>query len=151
MRMMKQVVLELGRGLLAGLAGTAAMTISTTIEMKLRRRPPSRAPAEAAKKLLRLRARSEKAERRLANLVHWSYGTFWGVARAAVGAAGLRGFAAPAAHFGILWGSALVALPAIGVAPPVYRWPPAEIGTDLVHHAVYVAASDAAYRVLARW
>ena len=35
------IAAKIGMGLFAGLAGTAAMTISSTIEMKLRQRPPS--------------------------------------------------------------------------------------------------------------
>ena len=41
-----------GKGLFAGAAGTVAMTVSSTIEMKLRGRLPSSAPARAAAKLL---------------------------------------------------------------------------------------------------
>lgn len=38
----------IGIGLMAGLAGTAAITLSQTIEMKLTKRPPSTAPVDAA-------------------------------------------------------------------------------------------------------
>ena len=36
---------SIGRGLVAGFAGTAAMTVSSTVEAKLRGRAPSSAPA----------------------------------------------------------------------------------------------------------
>jgi hypothetical protein len=42
----------IGKGLVAGLAGTAAMTASSTLEMKLRKRKGSAAPAKAAEKAL---------------------------------------------------------------------------------------------------
>jgi hypothetical protein len=42
------VAAAVGKGLFAGAAGTAAMTLSSTIEMRLRRRPASSAPADAA-------------------------------------------------------------------------------------------------------
>jgi len=42
----------IGRGLLAGLAGTAAMTVSSTLEMRLRGRAASSAPADATAKVL---------------------------------------------------------------------------------------------------
>lgn len=41
-----------GKGLAAGLIGTAAMTISSTIEARVRQREPSTAPADAAAKVL---------------------------------------------------------------------------------------------------
>ena len=73
---------EIARGLLAGLVGTAAMTVSSTLEAKLRGRPFSTAPAEAAAKVLGIKEfRSEAARSRFSNLVHWGYGTGWGAVR----------------------------------------------------------------------
>jgi hypothetical protein len=154
MKRARGIAYEIGRGLLAGLAGTVAMTISSTIEMKLRRRPPSDAPARAAGKVLGVRPRDEAGRRRFGNAVHFGYGTSWGLARAAIGsslnAANARppGVVAPALHFALVWGAAAVMLPSLGVAPPVRKWGAKEIAIDVFHHAVYVAATDAAYRAL---
>jgi hypothetical protein len=41
------VATSVGKGLFAGVVGTAAMTISSTLEMKIRGRPGSSAPSEA--------------------------------------------------------------------------------------------------------
>jgi hypothetical protein len=38
-----------GKGLFAGAVGTAAMTVSSSIEAKLRHRGPSSAPSDAAR------------------------------------------------------------------------------------------------------
>ena len=46
------VAAAFGKGVFAGVAGTAAMTISSTVEMKLRGRAASSAPAQAAAKVL---------------------------------------------------------------------------------------------------
>lgn len=46
------VAAAFGKGIFAGVAGTAVMTISSTIEMKLRGRPASSASAQAATKVL---------------------------------------------------------------------------------------------------
>lgn len=51
---------SIGKGLFAGMAGTAAMTISSTVETKLRGRKPSDAPAEAAAKVLGVSPIEEK-------------------------------------------------------------------------------------------
>jgi hypothetical protein len=56
--------------LVAGLVGTAAMTLSSTLEMKLRRGEPSRAPARVAAQLLGVEPKGETAEARFATLVH---------------------------------------------------------------------------------
>jgi hypothetical protein len=49
---MTRLAEAIGGGLLAGVAGTAAMTASSTLEAKLRDRGSSSAPADAASKVL---------------------------------------------------------------------------------------------------
>jgi uncharacterized membrane protein YagU involved in acid resistance len=142
---------NVGKGLLAGLAGTAAMTVSSTLEAKLRRRELSTAPAKAAKKLLGIRSfESREAEQRFSNLVHWGYGTGWGVARGVLRTVGMPPKLATPAHYGAVWGSALVTLPALDVAPPVFLWPGKEVAIDVFHHAVYAAATGVVYELLDR-
>jgi hypothetical protein len=151
MKALKTISREVGRGLLAGLAGTIMMTIASTLEMKARGRKPSSAPADAAGKVLGVAPRDDHGKQRFSNFVHFAYGTSWGLARAALGAAGVRGrAAAPLSHLGMVWLTELVMLPALGVAPPVWKWGAKEIAIDALHHGVYVAATDAAYRALGR-
>jgi len=144
------VAAAVGKGLFAGAAGTAAMTLSSTIEMRLRRRPASSAPADAAAKVLGVEPKGEKEEARFSTLVHWGYGTSWGVARGLLGAAGLRGVQAAAAHFGAVWGSEQIILPALGVAPPLWEWRAEEVAIDTFHHLVYASATSLAYTLLDR-
>jgi hypothetical protein len=124
------------------------MTLSSTIEMKLRGRAASSAPADAATKVLGVEPRGEKEEARFSTLVHWGYGTSRGAARGLIGAAGLSGIEAEAAHFGAVWGTEQVALPALGVAPPFWRWGAKEVAIDAFHHLVYASATGAAYALL---
>ena len=114
----------MGKGLFAGAVGTAAMTVSSTLEMRARGRAASTAPADAAGKVLGVEPKDEAGEARFASLVHWSYGTGWGAVRGLIGAAGLEDPAATAAPFGAVWGSEQVMLPALGVAPPFWTWGP---------------------------
>jgi hypothetical protein len=80
----------IGKGLLAGVVGTAAMTLSNTIEMRVRNPQASNAPAEAAKKVLGIEEfQSDAAEERFSNPVHWGYGTAWGALRGLLGPPGL--------------------------------------------------------------
>ena len=64
------VAADFGKGLFAGLAGTAAMTASSTLEMKLSGRGESTTPAQAAEEVLDVEPPNEEAESRFSNLVH---------------------------------------------------------------------------------
>lgn len=137
-----------GRGLFAGAAGTVAMTLSSTLEMKLRGREGSTAPADAAGKVLGIQPRDPAGKAQFSTVVHWSYGTGWGAVRGLIGAAGLSGPAAAGAHFAAIWPSALVMLPSLGVAPPPWKMAPADLGIDALHHLVYATATSVAYAAL---
>jgi len=136
----------IGNGVLAGVAGTAAMTVSSTVEAKLRGRGSSSAPSDAAGKVLGVQPRNPAGRARFSTAVHWSYGTAWGAARGLIGLSGLSAVPATAAHFAAVWGWSLVMLPALGVAPPVWRQPAPEVAIDAAHHLVYVSATSAAFQ-----
>ena len=94
------------------------MTVSSTIEAKLRGRAFSTAPAKAATKALGIEQFDDGAAyARFSNLVHWGYGTGWGVARGLMRSLGVSPGLATPAHFAALWGSALYSLPKYEVAP----------------------------------
>lgn len=138
----------IGRGLFAGAVGTAAMTVSSTAEAKLRDRASSSAPADAAGKVLGVKPTDEAGEARFSTVVHWSYGTSWGAVRGLLDAAGLDGSRATAVHFAAIWGGAQVMLPALDVAPPPWKSPPLEIAIDAWHHTVYAVITSLAYTAL---
>lgn len=54
------VAAAVGKGLLAGLVGTVAMTLSSTAEAKLRGRGSSSAPADAAAKVLGVEPKGDR-------------------------------------------------------------------------------------------
>lgn len=139
----------LGKGLVAGAVGTAAMTVSSTLEAKARGRGSSTTPADAAAKVLGVRP-DEKSGERFNNAVHWGYGTGWGMVRGLLAALGLSGPAAALAHFAAVWGSEQVVLPATGVGKPIWTYGATEAAVDGCHHAVYAAATSAAYEWLDR-
>ena len=144
------IAASIGKGIVAGFAGTAAITASTMIEMKLRDRPPSETPARVGGKVLGVRPRDEKAKQRFAQIMHWAYGTTWGAARGLIDAAGLHGPAASGAHFAAVWGTALVMLPAADAAEPVTKMKAPEVAIDAFHHAVYAWATGLVYDYLNR-
>lgn len=139
-----------GKGLFAGVAGTGAMTISSTVEMKLRGREASSAPVDAATKVLGVQPTGEDEKARLASIVHWGYGTAWGGVRGLVEVIGLRGLPAASAHLGMLWGTELIMLPKLEVVPPVKEWGARELAIDALHHGVYAAATSLTFAFLTR-
>lgn len=139
-----------GRGLVAGMCGTALMTLGSTIEMKVQGREASSAPADAAAKVLGVEPKGDAERARFATVVHWAYGTSWGALRGVLGAAGLRGPAAGGVHFVAVWGSGLVMLPALGVAPALREWGGKALVTDAFHHFLYAAGTSLAFSALDR-
>jgi hypothetical protein len=140
---------SIGKGLLAGVVGTAAMTVSSSLEARIRHRAASSAPARATAKVLGIKEfEDDIAQARFNDLSHWGYGTMWGVVRGLLGATGMSPAAASAAHGAAVWGSAAVTLPALEVAPPFVFWGRKEVAIDLWHHAVYAAATGLAYRLI---
>jgi hypothetical protein len=151
MRTAVKLARAIGNGVVAGFAGTAAMTASSTVEAKLRGREFSDAPARATAKLLGVKEFEDaRAKARFSDLSHWGYGTGWGIARALMREFGLGPKRATPAHFAAIWGSALIMLPALEVAPPVVFWRKREIAIDVFHHLVYAAATGLAYEYLDR-
>jgi hypothetical protein len=149
MKALTKTASAIGDGLVAGFLGTAAMTVSSTIEARLRHRAASTAPARATAKALGIRAfDSDLAQARFNDLSHWGYGTGWGVVRGVLGAAGVPPATATAAHGAAVWGSAAVTLPALDVAPPFVFWGRKEVAIDLFHHSVYALATGLAYELV---
>lgn len=139
---------RIGRGLLAGGIGTAAMTASSMLEMRLRDRPASVTPAKAAEEVLDIEPETKAAEGRLSDAVHWGYGIGWGAARGALDVIGIRGPVASAIHLAAVWGSGMVMLPTLRLTPPVTEWAPEDIAVDGLHHAVYAFTTGVAYDAL---
>jgi hypothetical protein len=159
----------LGKGLIAGFAGTVAITISQMIEMQITQRSNSNAPVTVGGKALGVEPRgkaeqekekveSEKKEaseevqqkveaneQKFAQIMHFSYGTGWGVFRGALDLAGVHGPLADLTHFGAIWGAAQVMLPAAAGTPPITEWSPKQIAIDVMHHAVYACAVGLTY------
>jgi hypothetical protein len=135
----------LGRGLVAGVVGTAAMTISSTAEAKLTGRGASTTPADAAGKVVGVMPRDEAGEQRFNTMAHWGYGTAWGIFRGALGVIGLRGPAASLVHLIAVLGTEQALLPALGVAAPTPSYGAKATATDTLHHLVYAGVSGLAY------
>lgn len=154
MRAQTSPLAAVGKGLVAGAAGTAAMTGYQLAVANLRGSGSSSAPAEVGRRIIEGVFHRQVPEDRmdaLNNAMHVAYGTGWGpvygVAQSSLGL--------PAAHHGALfgtlvWGASLVQLPAMKIAPPVWKTPRLEIALDLSYHLVYGLAVAGAYALLER-
>ncbi|MCW2952895.1 MAG: hypothetical protein JWQ48_2065 [Conexibacter sp.] len=140
------------KGLIAGAAGTAAMTAAQTAVMKARGQEGSTLPAEIGKRIIRGVFQRDVPEDKTAllnNAMHWAYGTSWGavygIVESSVHAPPLKsGLALGAA----VWAESLVALPATKLAPPVWQYPPLELALDAGYHLVYGVAAALAFAAL---
>ena len=130
MKTINTVASSVGRGLVAGFAGTAAMTLSSTLEAKPRGRAPSSARACDRQGARDHGVRGRHRPARFNDLSHWGYGTGWGVLRGLLAATGMSPKAASALHGAAIYGAAQVTLPALDVAPPAIFWPKQEIAID---------------------
>lgn len=137
-----------GKGLLAGMIGTAAITLSQMIEMKIDGRKPSEVPAQAADKVLGVVHKDQQKKESFSTAVHWGYGTAWGAVRGLISETGLDGWVATGVHFAAVYTAAQIMLPSMRLAQPVYRQKPVSVLVDILHHAVYAVATGLVYDAL---
>jgi hypothetical protein len=145
---------DAGLGLLAGLAGTAAMTIAQGAEFALTDAEPSTAPAEIADQIKRRagQGRLKRRHRRVANqAMHWLYGASWGIPYGIVAGSTDMAPELSGPVFGLLvWGAALAQEPALGLADPPWKRSLRSLGSEALFHVVYGIGAGAALRSLRR-
>lgn len=137
------------KGAVAGVIGTAAMTVTQAIEMRVTGREASLVPGEVGAKLARLKVRGRR-KRRLSLGVHWAHGLNGGLVRGLLGLTPLTGASAGATHFAALWVSDVTLYMALGIASPPWRWEREELAVDLLHKGLYAVVTSAAFERLSR-
>ncbi len=140
----------IGRGVVAGLAGTVVMTgFQQLVEMPLTGRGASYAPADFAEKVTPLRTRSPRGRRRLNWVVHFALGTMWGAAYGLAAVRGLRGQRAVHAVFGAVYVGDVAANTALGLYRPL-QWSARDVLIDVLDKYVQAQATGTVFdRVLA--
>ncbi len=143
---------DIGLGLAAGIAGTAAMTIAQGAEFVLTDAEPSSSPSDVVDTIKRRtgRGKLKKKHRRVANQgMHWLYGTSWGIPYGIVAA---RFKVAPEVSgpvFGVLvWAAALGHEPLLGLADVPWKRSLQSLGSEALFHVVYGIGAGAALRAL---
>lgn len=147
----------LARGLAAGAAGTAALTGYQLLVARLRgqeRSEPKRwkdapAPAQVGRRILKALFDEQvtlKQAPKLAQIMHWAYGTTWGALYGLVGGT-VRTPPVPAgAAFGTtVWAASYAELVPLGIYEPPWKYPVQELALDLSYHLVYGTATAVAF------
>ncbi|WP_433802176.1 hypothetical protein [Actinomycetospora sp. CA-084318] len=148
-RPVDRVLLPLARGVVAGAAGTAAMTLSQAVEQRASGRSGSTTPADGVATATGITPADETAQNRLNVVAHWAYGTAWGLTRSALDLAGSRGPAATVLHLLGVVGAEQALTPALGLGRPTPAYGATATLTDLGHHVVYATTAGTVYDVLA--
>ncbi|MEU8347935.1 hypothetical protein AB0C74_40110 [Spirillospora sp. NPDC048832] len=144
--MMRRALWE---GLVAGAAGTAAMTLGEKVEQRLTGRPDSHVPARTAQRLLGMAERPSRQPVAVNWAMHYGQGALLGILRSVMAHAGLRG-ALPSTQFTVVRLTTDQILEnTTGVGAPPQTWPRLELAVDLLHKAVYAFAAGAVADALA--
>ncbi len=140
------------KGLVAGLVGTATMTIAQGAEFVLTDAGPSDAPATVADKasrVLGLGAIRRRNKPKANQGMHWLYGTSWGVPYGIFAAnAKLRPELTGPAFGLIVWLVGLAQQPALGVAELPWKRSLQSLGSEALFHVVYGIGAGGTLRVL---
>jgi hypothetical protein len=130
------------RGVVAGAAGTAVMTLAYEVERRVRhaRRPldydDSVVPGEIVASILNLHDLTPQEDLELGEVLRWTYGSAFGLWH------GMLRHVMPEPYAGIAFGTTLLgitftAFPVLGKTPPPWKWPADVIATAVGTHVAY--------------
>ncbi len=135
----------IGRGILAGLAGTVVMTVfQKLVEMPLTGREDSYAPAEFAEKVLPIRPSTGAARKRLNYGTHLALGTLWGAAYGVAAHNGLRGQQGVGASFAAVYTGDVAINAGLGLYEPM-KWSGQDWAIDILDKLVQAEATGAIF------
>jgi hypothetical protein len=133
------------RSLVAGAAGTAALSAAYRIEHRVRhaRRSldydDSPVPGRIVASILHLSDVSTREEDELGLALRWSYGSAFGLLHGLIRRR-VEEPVASAAFAGVLLTITFTMFPVLGHTPPPWRWPAPVLLTSVATHVAYVAA-----------
>ena len=136
-------------GMVAGLAGTVAMTVSEKIEQVITKRPDSYIPAHAMERILGLPTKPDEERRWMSWLAHWGLGIVPAALRGIMAEGGMRGPLASGMFFVTRMTTDETIENVTGVGKPPWAWPPKLAAIDALHKAVYAFATGAVADALA--
>ncbi len=125
------------KGLVAGAAGVAAMTLAEKIEQTFTRRPNSYVPAHTLERLLRQPHQPDDQRVGMNWVMHWGQGVLLGAVRGWMAEAGIRGPIGSFLHLNLRLLNDQTLENATGVGAPPWTWPVDEQWIDLMGKGVY--------------
>ncbi len=125
------------RGVAAGLAGVAAMTLAEKVEQRVTGRPNSYVPARTLLTLLGRHPEPNAQPLIWNHVMHWGTGAALGALRGVWSATGIRGARASLAHTVVRLATDQTLENATGVGAPPQAWPGKERRVDTLHKAIY--------------
>ncbi len=158
-----------GRGVVAGAGGTAAMTAWQELSAMLRssgadsngggegKEDPwetASAPAKVARRIIEGVFDREVAPKWIPALTHgthWAYGISWGAAYGLLQGSRRGSALRTGLAFGTgVWAMSYLEMVPMGLYEPPWKYPPNELALDLSYHLAYGAGLAAAYAALDR-
>ena len=144
------------RSVLAGTAGTAAMTLAYAAERRLRARhrgpldyDDSLVPGQIVASLMHLPHVTRREDRDLGLILRWTYGSAFGLWHGLLRRR-LREPGASVVFGATLMIATLTLFPLLGRTPPPGRWPVDVMATCVGTHVAYVTAAGAVDDALRR-
>jgi hypothetical protein len=135
------LAVHIGRGALAGMAGSVIMTaFQKLVEMPISEREDSYAPAGLAQRLLPVKPSSDSEKKLLNYAAHTTLGAMWGAAYGAVAYKGLRGAPGAAVTFAAIYSQDIIMIPALGLGKP-WTWSRKDWTIDILDKVVVIAAT----------
>jgi len=131
------------KGLLAGMVGTAAMTLAEKLEQSFTGRPDSYVLAHTLERLLRQPHKPDDERLGMNWVMHWSQGIMLGAVRGWMAEAGLRGPMGSFLHMNLRLLNDQTLENATGVGAPPWTWPVDEQAIDLMGKGVYAFVTGA--------
>ncbi len=141
---------SLGRGVVAGVAGTAVMSaFQKLVEMPITGREESFAPANFAAKILPIEPKNELERQRLNWVTHFALGAMWGSAFGIAGRAGLHGQKAVAAVFAAVYTGDVLLNTALGLYEPS-SWTKRDLVVDVIDKLIQAEATGVIFDRISR-
>jgi hypothetical protein len=137
---------SLGRALVAGVCGVAALAVGERVEHLLAGREPVYAAGRVATRLARRGglAVSSRGARRLGSALRWAYGPALALARRWVPGGRRPGLGRALSFGAMIYLGELLALPATGATPPVRRWPRGQAAMLGAHTLAFALGAELA-------
>jgi hypothetical protein len=138
-------VASIGRGIVAGLAGTVVMTaFQKLVEMPITGRGDSYAPADFGERVLPVHPTTAEGRKALNYATHFGLGGMWGANYGMAAAAGLRGQKAVHTVFAVVYTGDVALNTALGLYQPT-QWSRQDWIIDVLEKYIQAQATGAIF------